>query len=89
MNAIEVMVEGALTEDGQLILDEKPNLPAGRVKVIVRPVGSQVDAHGSLLNAVRELAASQAARGYRPPPVSEALAELDAMRDEWDEGREF
>lgn len=35
-NAIEV--QGTLREDGTLELDNKPNLPAGRVKVTVEPV---------------------------------------------------
>ena len=88
MGATEAVIEGVLTEDRQLILDERPNLPAGRVKVLVRPAEWLADAQNSLLAAVRELAASQTARGYEGPPVSELLAELDAMRDEWDEGRE-
>jgi len=85
MKATEVVVEGALTEDGQLVLDEKPNLPAGRVKVVMQLLDQAVTAQGALLQAVRELQAAQEARGYKGHPVEELLAELDAMRDEWDE----
>jgi len=85
MKPIEVVVEGALTEDGQLLLDEKPDLPAGRVKVVVQPLDRTVPSEGGLLQAVRELQAAQEARGYKGRPVEELLAELDAMRDEWDE----
>jgi hypothetical protein len=35
-NVIEV--QGTLREDGTLVLDEKPNLPPGRVKVTVQSV---------------------------------------------------
>jgi hypothetical protein len=85
MKATEVVVEGALTEDGQLVLDEKPNLPPGRVKVLLRPLDRTAPSEGGLLQAVKELQAAQEARGFAGYPVEELLAELDAMRDEWDE----
>lgn len=42
MNQKEVILLGTLSPDGTLLLDEKPNLPPGRVKVTV-----QAFAHGS------------------------------------------
>ncbi|HQU44152.1 MAG TPA: hypothetical protein PK867_15135, partial [Pirellulales bacterium] len=36
MNAIESTVEGTLQSDGTLLLDSKPNLPPGRVTVMLR-----------------------------------------------------
>ena len=36
MSLTETVVEGTLKPDGTLELDERPNLPAGRVRVTVR-----------------------------------------------------
>ena len=38
MTPSQVVVQGTLKPDGTLELDEKPNLPAGRVELIVRAV---------------------------------------------------
>ena len=37
MSRTETVVAGTLKPDGTLELDEKPNLPAGRVTVVLRP----------------------------------------------------
>ena len=36
MSLTETVIDGTLRTDGTLELDEKPNLPAGRVKVVLR-----------------------------------------------------
>jgi hypothetical protein len=36
MSRIEAVIEGTIQPDGTLLLDEKPNLPAGRVTVVLR-----------------------------------------------------
>ncbi|HWB12398.1 MAG TPA: hypothetical protein VG826_24450 [Pirellulales bacterium] len=36
MNPSEAIVEGTLQPDGTLVLDAKPNLPPGRVTVVLR-----------------------------------------------------
>src|SRR4051794_39215909 len=36
MNLMQAEVTGTLRPDGTLVLDEKPNVPAGRVTVVVR-----------------------------------------------------
>ena len=36
MSLTETVIEGTLDADGTLVLDEKPNLPPGRVKVVLR-----------------------------------------------------
>jgi hypothetical protein len=84
MDAIEVVVEGALTEDGQLLLDERPNLPAGRVRVLVRPAAQDTRPGRSAFEVLEEIWAAQDARGEKGTPAAELLAELDVMRDEWD-----
>ena len=36
MSLIETVIEGTLQADGTLVLDENPNLPPGRVTVLLR-----------------------------------------------------
>src|SRR5437764_15084048 len=38
MSQTQVDVQGTLQPDGTLLLDEKPNLPPGRVRVVVQTV---------------------------------------------------
>ncbi len=38
MSTHVIEIQGSLHSDGTLVLDEKPNMPPGRVKVIVQPV---------------------------------------------------
>jgi hypothetical protein len=42
MSLYQVMVKGTLKPDGSLELDESPNLPPGRVEVVLRPEVSPV-----------------------------------------------
>ena len=36
MSLLESVMEGTIQPDGSLVLDQKPNLPAGRVTVVLR-----------------------------------------------------
>ncbi len=84
MGPKEVMVEGALAADGSLVLDERPSLPPGRVQVILRAVEPATGTGGGLEEVLRGIWAAQEARGFRGRPWREIIADLDAMRDEWD-----
>jgi hypothetical protein len=77
---IEVL--GTLQPDGTLVLDEKPNLPAGRVRVVLQSQSSPVDRFWSVMNAIWE---GQKARGHVPRSREEVDADLEAMRQEWEE----
>jgi hypothetical protein len=80
-NAVEV--QGTLREDGTLVLDDKPNLPAGRVKVTVQsiPDYTQTD----ICQFFERLWAEQRARGHVPRTREEIDAELEAARQEDEE----
>jgi hypothetical protein len=80
-NAIEI--QGTLREDGTLLLDQKPNLPPGRVKVIVEPVPdiTQTD----VWQVLERIWAGQRARGHVPRSREEIDAELEAARQEDEE----
>jgi hypothetical protein len=83
MSLSEVVIEGTLMSDGTLELDEKPNLPAGRVQVVLRqeeeakkpePLGD------AFFQMMEEIWAAQKARGHVPRTMEEVEAERRAMR---------
>jgi hypothetical protein len=80
-NAIEV--QGTLREDGTLVLDDKPNLPPGRVKVIVEPLPdlTQTD----VWQVLERFWAGQRGRGHVPRTREQIDAELEAARQEDEE----
>src|SRR5947199_9515119 len=80
-NAVEL--QGTLREDGTLVLDDKPNLPPGRVKVTVEPVPdlTQTD----VWQVLERIWAGQRARGHIPRSREEIDAELEASRQEDEE----
>ena len=80
-NAIEV--QGTLREDGTLVLDDKPNLPPGRVKVTVEPVPdlTQTD----VWQVLERIWAGQRARGHIPRTREQIDAELEAAHQEDEE----
>lgn len=78
-NAIEI--QGTLREDGTLVLDEKPNVRPGRVKVIVQPVLDYTQT--SSWQFFQQIRAEREALGIAPN--DEAIdAYLATMRDEDD-----
>jgi hypothetical protein len=83
MSATIVEIQGTLQPDGTLVLDEKPNLPPGRVKVTVEPVPDckQTD----IWKFFERLRAEQHARGHVPRTKEEIDAELEAARQEDEE----
>ena len=76
-----VEIQGTLQADGTLVLDEKPNLPPGRVRVTVQP--SEVQ--GDVIDVLRRIHAEQAARGHVPRSREEIDADIAAMRQEDEE----
>src|SRR6184192_3041533 len=80
-NAIEI--QGTLREDGTLLLDQKPSLAPGRVKVTVEPVSelSQTD----VWQVLERIWTGQRARGHVPRSREAIDAELEASRQEDEE----
>ena len=75
-----IEIQGTLREDGTLVLDQQPNLPPGRVKVLVQPA---VEGDRNDVTAVLErIHAAQALRGDVPRSVEEIDAYLAEMRDD-------
>jgi hypothetical protein len=78
MSLHEIVVEGTLKADGTLELDDKPNLPPGRVQVVLRPTQEPAATAEGWWPYMQRLRAELEAAGY--PFLSEA--EMDA-RIQW------
>jgi hypothetical protein len=73
-NAIEV--QGTLREDGTLILDDKLNLPPGRVRVTVEPAPDLTKT--DVWRVLDRIWAGQRTRGHVPRTREESDSELEA-----------
>lgn len=78
------VVAGTIRPDGTLELQEKLNLPAGKVQVTLVPLPelSRDDPFWQLMQGIW---AGQKARGHVPRSAEDVEAERRAVRDEWDE----
>ena len=77
-NAIEI--HGTLREDGTLLLDQKPDLPPGRVKVMVQPAAE--DVANDVIAVLERIHAAQKLREHVPRSVEEIDAYLADSRDD-------
>jgi hypothetical protein len=78
-------VQGTLTSDGTLVLDAKPDLPAGRVRLRIESMEVPEKPKESLVAFVQRNRRELEAVGHRFRTKEEIDAELQEMRDEWDE----
>ena len=75
-----VEIQGTLREDGTLLLDEKPALPAGRVKVTVEPTAAP--AKTEIWRFFEKMRAEREALGLAPQSQEEIDDYLATMRDD-------
>lgn len=80
MTAKAIEVQGTLREDGTLVLDDKPNLPPGRVKVIVEPVLDYTQTE--IWQFFERLWAEREALGIPPRSQEEIDSYLATLRDD-------
>lgn len=80
-NAIQV--EGTVREDGTLLLDQKLELPPGRVRLTVEPMSDCNQTE--IWRFFEQLWAEQRARGHVPRTREQIDAELQAARQEDEE----
>jgi hypothetical protein len=88
MKPSAVVLRGSLKEDGTLELADKPNLPAGPVRVIVEPVDPSVESRPGLLEVLDQIHAAQRARGFKGLTEEEMAAEIAARQREDEEEEE-
>lgn len=80
MTADTVEIQGTLREDGTLVLDQKPNLPPGRVKVMVKSIVDykQTD----IWQFFQRMDAERKVKGVASRDPEETDAYLAGMRDD-------
>ncbi|HTU93460.1 MAG TPA: hypothetical protein VMF69_25495 [Gemmataceae bacterium] len=83
MSLTEITVEGTLNPDGTLELDQKPNLPAGRVTIILRQQTEAATQEGwwPYMQRVR---AEREAAGYHFLNEVEMEAHIQWLREDED-----
>lgn len=86
MSLIETVIEGTLKPDGTLELDAKPNLPAGRVKVVLRQETKVArPAETPFWRRMQEIWAIPVSGGEPADGGESTLKDVHLMRTEWDE----
>ena len=85
MDTETVVLRGLLRPDGTLDLPTKIGLAPGPVEVTVRSTRETTMPGGDWWGVLQQLRAQQAACGHIPRSASEIDAEINAMRDEWEE----
>ncbi len=84
MSSPTVVVEGTIKPDGTLELQEKVNLPAGKVQVTMVPM-PELPRDDPFWGLMESIWAGQKARGHVPRGAEDVEAARQAVRDEWDE----
>jgi hypothetical protein len=85
MALTETVIEGTLNADGTLTLDEKPNLPPGRVKVVLRQEAAiDVPADDPFWQRMRAIWAIPRSGGVGDGGAN-TLEVVRRGREEWDE----
>jgi hypothetical protein len=78
----QATVQGTLKPDGTLELDEKPQLPPGRVQVTLAVVQPKDD----IVTVLQRIREQREALGLRGRSREEIDADLRAQRAEWSNG---
>jgi len=81
MRLREVVIEGTLKPDGTLILDEKPSLPPGRVRVVVQKVPEKSPPSETLIEFLQRSRRELEAAGSRLMNEQELNAHLEWLRE--------
>ena len=87
MTAWQTVTHGTLKADGTVELDERPNLPPGRVHVVLTHEGSSA-VKIATWDVLQRIWQQQRAGGFKSRTKEEIDGELDQMRNEWDNRRE-
>jgi len=84
MGATHVVVEGTLKPDGSLELDSKPNLPPGRVQLIVQPL-PELPRDDPFWQMMERIWADRKAAELTPRSTEEVEARRRALREDVEE----
>jgi hypothetical protein len=79
-----VIVQGIVRDDGTVEVEEKVNLPPGKVQVTLVSL-PDIPQGDPFWQRMGSMWAGQSARGHVPRSTDDVEAERRAMRDEWDD----
>lgn len=82
--SIQIVLQGTVTPDGTLELDDRLKLPAGRVQVMVQPL-PQPSAQDPFWARMEAIWSGQEARGHVPREKEAIDAELRELRTQSEE----
>jgi hypothetical protein len=85
MNSEPIVLPGLVRPDGTLEVPGKVGLTPGPVEVTVRPLSATAPPAGDWWQVVQQLRVEQAASGYVPPGAGEIDAQINALRNEWED----
>jgi hypothetical protein len=85
MSLTEETIDGTLQADGTLALDHAPQLPPGRVRVIVQVAAAPLARQRGLADTIADIRASQQARGFQGQTAAEMQADEAARQADEDE----
>ena len=89
MSLEEATLTGTLEPDGTLKLDQKPNLPPGRMTVVLRQEAEAAPPEDDpFWQRMQAMWDAQKAGGHVPPSVEEVEARQRHMREGWAERQE-
>lgn len=84
MSHAETVIEGTIKPDGTLVLDEKPDLPPGRVTVVLRQVTvAAAPKDDSFWRRMQAMWDAQKTSGRVPRGAQEIDAQQREMRTGW------
>ena len=81
MSLTETVIEGTLKPDGTLELDQKPNLPPGRVTVRMQPLAVLPEGD-PFFDMLKGIWTARAQAGLTPRTVEEVEAQRRQLRDD-------
>jgi peptidyl-tRNA hydrolase len=85
MSSQTIIVDGNITPEGMLVVEDKLQLPPGKVRVTVEQVAQTKPNQRSLRELFREIQEEQARGGKTGRTREEIDADVKQMRDEWEE----
>lgn len=85
MSQEPIEIEGEVQADGTLLLDQRLDLPAGRVRLTVEPVAAQAPNLVRFQAMMERIWAGQKARGHVSRSKQEIDAEVRQLREEAEE----
>ena len=89
MGRTETVVEGTIQRDGTLVLDQRPNLPPGRVTVVLRLQNEAlVPMDDPFWQRMQAMWAIPTSEGIEHDGGADTVGELRRSREEWHQHQE-